>query len=275
MEKRGLLKFQEPRNGIQYIVNTDIRTELKPLVFFDAGKFTRSDDGFTIGYHPHSGIGIITYFHGTDLHHKDSADHPGVIHDGGMQWIRAGKGVWHEEGYHRKHNAQTTGEWTGSIHQLWIQLPPELEESEVVYENLPSDEIAVHDHVKVLAGTYQGVKGKIDLPIEMTYLDVSLKAGETWKFETPKGQTTGFVFTRDGAIKLNEELIENNKMAILEHKEGVLQVEAHNENSNFIVVLAKPESYPSVTHGGQIHTNEESLLRSLEHIKKIGGDLKS
>jgi redox-sensitive bicupin YhaK (pirin superfamily) len=273
METRGLLKFQEPRNGIQYVVQPEIREELKPIVFFDAGKFKRMDDGFTIGYHPHSGIGIITYFHGTDLHHKDSADHPGVIHDGGAQWIRAGKGVWHEEGYHRKHNVKQTGEWEGSIHQLWIQLPPEFEESEVEYSNLSSDEIPMVNNVKVLAGEYQGVKGKINLPIEMTYLDVFLEEGEVWEYETPKGQTMGFIFTRDGELKINGDMVGNSKMAVLDHKDGRITVEAKSLNSNFIIVLAKPETYSTVTQGGQIHTNTMSLQRSEENIKKIGKEL--
>ena len=76
MLERGIKKIQEPRNGVQFVVSPDTREELKPLVFFDAGKFTRDDDGFTIGYHPHSGIGIVTYFHGTDLHHGDSGGEP-------------------------------------------------------------------------------------------------------------------------------------------------------------------------------------------------------
>ena len=69
---RNLDRIQNPGNGIQFVISPDTREDLKPIVFFDAGKFTRSDDGFTIGFHPHSGIGIITYFHDTDLHHKDS-----------------------------------------------------------------------------------------------------------------------------------------------------------------------------------------------------------
>ena len=150
---RKIKRIQHPRNGIQFVVDSPTIEELKPIVFFDAGKFTKSDDGFTIGFHPHSGIGIITYFHGTDLHHKDSGMNDGIIHDGGAQWIRAGGGVWHEEGYHRKHDSNERT-WTGSIHQLWMQLPPEFEESEVEYVNLKKKEIPVVDNVKILAGEY-------------------------------------------------------------------------------------------------------------------------
>ena len=274
MMKRTIRKIQEPRNGIQFIVYSETRKELKPLVFFDAGKFKRSDDGFTIGFHPHSGIDIITYFHGMDLHHKDSSNNPRVVYDGGAQWIRAGKGVWHEEGYRRKQETPENVEWEGSIHQLWIQLLPEVEESEVAYRNLSLEEIPRVGNVKVLAGKYNGVLGPMKIPIQMTYLDVYLKEGETWKWHTPKGQSTGFIFTRDGELEIANEIIPNSRMAILEHNEGVIEANAVSPNSNFIVVLAEPSTYNQVVQGGQIHTNLNSLKRSAAHIHAIGQGLR-
>lgn len=267
---RNILKIQEPRNGIQFVVHPDVREELKPLVFFDAGKFTREDDGFKIGMHPHSGIGIITYFHGTDLHHKDSGHNDGVIHDGGAQWIRAGGGVYHEEAYRRKHDGLAGAEWTGSIHQLWLQLPPDFEESEVEYANLKKEDISQVGNVKVIAGEYEGGSAKMKPPVNMTYLDVSLKQGEEWEFKTPKNQTTGFVFTRDGSVSVNEESLGNSQMGILEHKEGVIKIKATSVQTNFIVVIAEPSPYKVLAKGGQIHTNQDALVRSAGRIFELG-----
>ncbi len=271
--KREVKRIQEPRNGIQFVLYPETREELKPLVFFDGGKFKRNDEGFTIGFHPHSGIGIITYFHHTDLHHKDSSNNPGVVYDGGAQWIQAGKGVWHEEGYHRKYNATDLGEWEGSIHQLWIQLPPDFEEGEVKYRNLNPEELPWVENVKVLSGEYLGVKGPMNVPIKLTYLDVYLNEGETWSFDTPKGQTTGFVFTRDGELTIGNTIIPNSKLAILEHNEGLITANAVGKESNFIVVLAQPSQEDVVAQNGQIHTNRASLQRSAEHIKSIGKNI--
>jgi len=63
----------------------------------------------------------------------------------------AGGGVWHQEAYHPKYD-HTGGTWHGSIHQLWVQLPPEFEESEIAYANLTKNEIPAIDNVKVLVG---------------------------------------------------------------------------------------------------------------------------
>lgn len=270
--KRGIARVQQPRNGIQYIVNSEIREELKPVVFFDAGNFRRDDNGFQIGFHPHSGIGIITYFHGTDLHHEDSAKFDGIIKDGGAQWIRAGGGIWHQEAYRPKHNHKG-GVWKGSIHQLWLQLPPDFEESEVEYANLTKEEIPEIENVKILVGKYLGVKGKMNVPVNMTYLDVSLKSGETWEFKTPKNQTTGFIFNREGKIEAGEIILGADQMGVLEHSEGLIKIKALDD-AEFVLVIAEPSPFPIISSGSQIHTNEDSLERSAERINKIGASMK-
>lgn len=274
MKYRRLKRKQAPKNGVQYIISNAVRQELKPLVFFDGGKFERNDDGFTVGYHPHSGIGIITYFHGTDLHHKDSAMHYGVINDGGVQWISAGKGIWHEEGYHRKADDASKNNWTGTILQLWLQLPAEWEESDAEYLNVPQEEIAEVGEVKVITGRYGNLDGSIKVPVNMTYLDVSLKKGEQWFFDTPAKQTTGFMFTRDGGIQVGEDALEEGEMGILEHNDGRIEVTAISNRSNFILVIAEPSVESTIARNGQIHTNEAALERSYKHIVSLGKALK-
>ncbi len=263
--------MQQPRNGIQFIHNREIIEELKPIVFFDAGKFTRDDDALTIGMHPHSGIGIITYFHGTDLLHRDSGNNNGIIKDGGAQWIRAGGGVWHEESYQRK-EGQAEGSWTGSIHQLWIQLPPEFEESPVEYANLSKEQLPSSGKVKILAGVYNGIRGKIETPVNLTYLDINLDDGEVWEFDTPTAQTTGYVFARDGAVAVYGDLVPNSIMGILQHNEGRIQISGRGQ-ANVVLILAEPSNHDLVSSGSQIHTMQEALDRSTARIRELGKNL--
>lgn len=266
---RGLKRIQEPRNNIQFIVYPEDREMMKPFVFFDAGKMRRTDDALDIHAHPHSGIGIITYFEGTDLHHGDSGDNDGVIKSGGVQWIRAGGGVWHEESYRRRAD-QPTGAWNAAIHQLWLQLPPELEESEVEYANLQPEKIPSIDQVKVLVGNYKGVQGGIITPFNMTYLDVALKEQETWEFQTPSKQNVGFVFPREGQVAVSGSEVPNQKMGILEQNEGLIRVKALAPLVKFVLILAEASEYPLVISRSSIHTNEAALKRSRERIQKIG-----
>lgn len=266
--ERKLKRYQEPRNGIQYIIYPETRQELSPFVFFDAGTMQRDDDGLSIGMHPHSGIGIITYFEGGNLKHDDTGDNAGIIKDGGVQWIRAGGGIFHEENYVRN-DAAKTGNWSLSLYQLWMQLPPELEETEVEYQNVQPQDVPKVDNVKVIVGQYKGIRSPLRVPYNMTYVDVTLKAGETFELETPKLQTTGFVFPHKGNLKLYGDVIEPQKLSVLENNEGKLKITAATD-AQFVLLMGQPQEYPIVTYGGSIHTNNDSMMRSLERIATIG-----
>ena len=265
--KRGLKQLQTPRNGIQYIIYPETRQELSPFAFFDAGTMSRNDEGLFIGMHPHSGIGIITYFEGADLMHDDSGENDNTIPDGGVQWIRAGGGVWHQENYIKKKTVKTES-WPLTIHQLWMQLPPELEESEVEYQNIKPDTIPVVSGVKIIAGTYKGESSPLQVPYNMTYLDIELQAGETFEFQTPKGQTTGFIFPRKGQLNLYESTVPLGHLSILENNEGLIKLTAAS-NSKFVLLMAAPQHYPSITYGGSIHTSDAALDRSIKRISNI------
>ncbi len=265
--ERKLKRLQPGHNGFQFILEQKVREELSPIVFFDAGILNQNGNGMRFGMHPHSGIGIITNYAGADLVHDDTGENANVLPDGGLQWIQAGSGIWHAEEYRKKEN--TEDPWELTIHQLWLQLPPELEETEPEYQNLQPEDAVQVDNVKVVAGSYKGVSSKLNTPYSLTYLDVSLKAGETFEFETPLRQTRGFVFPRKGKVELGGNSVPLANIGILEENEGTIKIEAL-EDSLLILVTVEPQQYPIVTGGGSIHTNRDSLVRSQEKIQKIG-----
>lgn len=264
---RTLKRSQIPRKGIQYIIDPQTRAELNPFVFFDAGTMKRDDDGLFIGMHPHSGIGIITYFEGGHLMHHDSAAKDQYIQDGGAQWIQAGGGVWHQEHYVKK-DETTEQTWPLTLHQLWLQLPPEWEESEAEYQNFQPETLPQNEQVKVIVGSFAGMESPLKPPFEMTYLDVRLKAGESINIASPKDQTRGFVFPRRGTLKLFDDLIVLNELSILSENEGQMQFFAHTD-SEFVLLMAEPQETAIISRGGSIHTNEQAMRNSLQRIQTI------
>ncbi|MBB3697717.1 pirin family protein [Flammeovirga yaeyamensis] len=265
--KRQLKRKQAGRNGFQYIMDPQTRRELQPFVFFDAGKNKRDDEGMFFGMHPHSGIGIITYFEGGNLVHQDTGNNDDVIRSGGVQWINSGNGIFHAEGYQRPEDKKHQS-WDLAIHQLWLQLPPELEEGETGYLNLQPEDLPVVNQVKVIAGEYQGVKSPLNVPYDLTYYDITLKAGEELTIDTPKGQTRGFVFPRTGHLMLDQEEVSLNHLSILEENEGQLHFKAL-QDTQFVVGLTQPKSYDIVLGGGSIHTNKASFNKAQDNIRKI------
>lgn len=269
--KRQLKRKQIGKNGFQYILNPSTRRELQPFVFFDAGKSTRTDGGMFFDMHPHSGIGIITYFEGGDLVHKDSGANDDIIKSGGVQWINAGGGIFHEEGYQKNKN-EKNDEWSLAIHQLWLQLPEHLEEGETEYQNVQPENVVTVDNVKVIAGKYKGVQATLNVPFDISYLDISLKAGEEIIIPTPIGQTRGFIFPREGRLFLDKENVSLGYLSILEENEGELYFKAETD-TKFVVGLTVPSEQHMVVGGGSIHSSFDALHNSQERIQKIGASL--
>ena len=155
---------------------SDFGRLLKPFVFLDL--IDNEGTPFSgFGLHPHSGIATVTYIAEGSVRYEDTNGATGLLPAGGIEWMRAGGGVWHGGGLGDP--GRTRG------FQLWIALPPELElgPSESVYL---SPETVPHDGpARVLIGSYGGAASSIKAPSPMNYLAVRLKPGERWSYQPP------------------------------------------------------------------------------------------
>src|ERR1700694_2973348 len=151
---------------------SDFGRLLKPFVFLDLiDNQGKPFSGFVL--HPHSRIASRTYIADGSVRYHDTNRATGLLPAGGLEWMRAGAGVWHGGG------AGEPGRTRGF--QLWIALPPEQElgPSESIYqapEVIPRDGPA-----RVLLGSYGIATSGIKAPSPINYLAVQLKAGERWR----------------------------------------------------------------------------------------------
>src|SRR5580765_4116423 len=70
---------------------------IKPFVFLDRGE-VRYTGKPLFGIHPHSGIATLTVVLGGALAYEDTTGKKGTISAGGLEWMKAGRGVWHDGG---------------------------------------------------------------------------------------------------------------------------------------------------------------------------------
>ena len=144
---------------------SDLGALLKPFVFLDL--FEHEGPPFTGELHPHSGIATLTYVTEGSINYIDPDNVKGVLPVGGVEWMQAGRGMWHGGGLDKA--GRTRG------FQLWIALPPALELGPTIGiyqapEDVPSDGPA-----RVLLGTYGAASSAIVSPSPINYLAVSLK----------------------------------------------------------------------------------------------------
>lgn len=82
---------------IRLMSPSDLGQMLKPFVFLDffdaSGKAIHAMSDMPL--HPHSGIATVTVFTQGKVHYNDPASGQGTFGYGGVEWMRAGNGVWH------------------------------------------------------------------------------------------------------------------------------------------------------------------------------------
>ena len=98
----------------------DLGELLNPFVFLDLICFIVTAAARGIGIHPHSGIATLTFMLEGDGGYEDTTGQQGVLRAGGVEWMRAGNGVWHTGGPVpgvTKIGSKVLG------FQLWVALP--------------------------------------------------------------------------------------------------------------------------------------------------------
>src|SRR6266849_4804591 len=233
---------------------------LKPFVFLDLFDTQGKPNPFAgFGLHPHSGIATLTYVAEGSVRYEDTNGATGLLPAGGLEWMRAGGGVWHGGG------SGEPGRTRGF--QLWIALPPELElgPSESVYL---SPEVIPHDGpAHVLLGSSGTATSSIKAPSPMNYLAVRLKAGERWNYQPPNGHTVVWTAVGKGSILVPDEL-QQGELVAFKSSNAVLEFEAQSD-AEFVLGSAVPHDYDLVLGSPSVHTSVEALREAETRISEI------
>src|SRR5690606_38279275 len=152
--------------AIQRILPNRYADAVGPFVFLDhiVPKFMPTVmDGGT-GSHPHRGIATLSYILEGEDEHFDSAGNYAKVHSGGVQWMKAGNGMVHDETL--KVDSQGG---TDRIHafQFWINLPAKIKAEKPEYLAIQAKEVPQkglpHNGgwIKVVAGDYEDLHASI------------------------------------------------------------------------------------------------------------------
>lgn len=237
---------------------SDLGRLLKPFVFLDL--FDDQKKPFTgFGLHPHSGIATVTYVAEGSVSYEDTNGATGLLPAGGLEWMRAGGGVWHGGG------SGEPGRTRGF--QLWIALPPELElgSSESVY--LAPEVIPHEGPARVLLGRYGTATGSIETPSPMNYLAVRLKPGERWTYRPPVEHTVLWTAVGRGSVLVPDELSQGELVAF-QPPGGTIEFEARSD-AEFVLGSAVAHDYDLVLGSHSVHTSAEGLREAEARILAI------
>jgi redox-sensitive bicupin YhaK (pirin superfamily) len=247
---------------VRLVSPSDVGELIKPFVFLD---YFEADPAHApaFGFHPHSGIATLTLLLNGQLWYEETTGVKGVIEPGGIEWMRAGGGVWHTGG----------GAGTERIkgYQLWVALPPELENGPPQSQYLGREEFQSHGPARVILGRHGNATSKVAAPETMNYLDVRLKAGERWRYEPPRSHTVAWIAVRQGSVA-TPTTVTKGEIAIFEESNSTIEFEAQSDAA-FILGSAVKHPHDLVLGHYSVHTHPDALEQGEANIARIGRQL--
>src|SRR3977135_407800 len=207
---------------------SDFGEILKPFVFLDL--FDHEGPPFNGSLHPHSGIATLSYVAEGSVSYIDPDNLRGTLPAGGVEWMQAGRGMWHGGGLDKA--GRTRG------FQLWIALPPELELGPTISIYQAREDVPQDGPARVLLGSYGPASSVIESPSPINYLAVRLEAGERWRYEPPAGHTVLWTAIASGTLSAPDEL-RHGDLAAFEPSSEALEFEALTD-TEFVLGSAAP-----------------------------------
>ncbi|WP_417884347.1 pirin family protein [Vibrio rumoiensis] len=254
---------------------SDLGQYLKPFVFLDLfcadiAMARKMLNGGGMPLHPHSGIATITVVTDGYLRFSDPESGTGKIEYGGVEWMLAGGGVWHGKEMIPDHNSGFTG------FQLWIALPPHLENSAPQSRYIESKDMLRVGPAHVILGDYQNVKSPVPSPLGINYLLVTLKKNQTWRYNPPKGHSVAWMALSKGKVKiLGDSCVDTGEMVMFNNDEEGIDIQSLSEEAVFVLGSAIPHEETLHLGSYSVHTSAEALVAGEKRIIELRNKIRS
>ena len=249
------------------VLAQSLQRRLDPFLMLDAFGSQNPDD-YIAGFpdHPHRGFETITYMIAGRMRHRDSAGHEGLLENGGVQWMTAGRGVIHSE-----IPQQEEGVMEGF--QLWLNLPARDKMTAPWYRDFTATELPrfVTDAgvaVTVVAGESHGVAGAVTREATAPlYLDLHLPAGARFAQSLP-AEHNAFVYVYRGEVGIAGDQVPAGRLAILANDtqaDGVV-IEAATE-AKALLIAGRPLNEPIAQYGPFVMNTEQEIYQALNDFR--------
>jgi redox-sensitive bicupin YhaK (pirin superfamily) len=246
------------------VLTQPLQRRLDPFLLLDAFGTDNPQD-YIGGFpdHPHRGFETVTYMIAGRMRHRDSAGHEGLLSNGGVQWMTAGRGVIHSE-----LPEQEDGRMEGF--QLWLNLPAKDKMRAPWYRDIQSAEIprfVTPEGVtaRVIAGTSHGVEGAMQREVtEPVYLDLEIPAGANFAQALPPSHNA-FVYVYRGGLAIGDTHVPVQRMAILRTdagSDGVMLTAPAATRA--LLIAGRPLGEPIAQYGPFVMNTNDEIFQAVQ-----------
>ena len=252
------------------VLTQPLQRRLDPFLMLDAFGTDNPDD-YIGGFpdHPHRGFETVTYMIAGRMRHRDNAGHEGLLQNGGVQWMTAGRGIVHSE-----LPEQEAGRMEGF--QLWLNLPAERKMAAPWYRDIQAAEIPellTPEGVtaRVIAGASHGVAGAMQRErTEPLYLDLHFEAAGAAFAQALPAEANAFVYVYRGALDIGGTALAAQRMAILGNEaasDGVV-LRAAQPGTRALLVAGRPLQEPIAQYGPFVMNTQEEIFQAVRDFQQ-------
>ncbi len=236
-----------------------------PFLLLD--EFVSDDAADYIGgfpEHPHRGFETVTYMLEGKMRHRDHLGNEGLLQDGGVQWMTAGRGVLHSE-----MPEQSEGKMHGF--QLWVNLAAKDKMVDANYqefspEQIPTVDLGEGSQVKVIAGSFADTTGPVqDTGTQPDYFDFHLSKEKQLNIPI-KADKNALIYVYKGEVSLNDGAqLSRQQYGQLSEGDSI-DVKA-NKNSRFLIIAGKAINEPVVQWGPFVMNTMEEVDQAIRDFR--------
>ena len=230
-----------------------------------------------VGQHPHKGFETVTIAYAGEISHADSAGGYGVIQEGGVQWMTAGRGIMHEE-FHSPAFGQRGGPF--SMVQLWVNLPSAHKLTEPKYQTLTRADLPIVNltdnengneigKAAIIAGEWQDTTGAASTFTPINMWDIALHSAGSTTLQVPNSHNV-MILVQEGTLLINDTPVSAGSLIQFATPTTASDIDsdinAANEQSATQVSDSIKLTYPKLSDDEQAPSTVKLLLLSGEPI---------
>lgn len=245
------------------VLTRDLQRRLDPFLMLD-NFGTDNPDDYIGGFpdHPHRGFETVTYMIDGRMRHRDSAGNEGLLQNGGVQWMTAGRGLVHSE-----LPEQEAGRMEGF--QLWLNLPAKDKMTEPGYRDIQSDdipELQLDNGVvaRLIAGSSHGQAGAMQRDVtEPVYIDVHFNGAGEFAQALPSA-LNAFIYVYRGQVQVGGQSVGLHRMAVLDNdpdSDGVVM--RSDDSARVLLIAGRPLNEPIAQHGPFVMNTQQELFQAV------------
>lgn len=195
------------------------------------------------------------------MQHEDNKGNKGLLTSGSVQWMTAGRGIIHSE-----MPKQDKGKMWGF--QLWVNLPSTHKMIEPRYQDIPPEDIPIKEtsdgvQVKVISGTYDGVRGPVkDIITDPIYLDIKVPSGKFFSLPVQDGHTV-FAYPIENSGTIADKHVQDGTLVIFNEEGEIIEIKADDDNYfRLLVVGGKPIKEPIARRGPFVMNTDQEIAQA-------------